>query len=75
MPVADITIATDPFYSDTNLAHLRRGVTALNSGKVVLHDAKTQSIEGYLKDYTNPYLVELVKGAWERAAVKKQIEK
>ena len=34
----DITTETDPFYSESNLAHLRRGVAALNSGKGVVHD-------------------------------------
>jgi len=31
----DITVEADPFYSESNLAHLRRGVAALNSGKGV----------------------------------------
>ena len=26
-------VTTDPFYNESNLAHLRRGVAALNSGK------------------------------------------
>ena len=34
----DVTTASDPFYSESNLAHLRRGVAALNSGKGVEHD-------------------------------------
>ena len=34
----DITTDPDLFYSDSNLAHLRRGVAALNSGKGVEHD-------------------------------------
>jgi len=29
----DITTEPDPFYSECHLAHLRRGVDALNSGK------------------------------------------
>jgi DNA-damage-inducible protein J len=29
----EISIESDPFYSESNLAHLRRGVAALNSGK------------------------------------------
>ena len=33
----DITIDSDPFYGESNLAHLRRGVDALNSGKGVEH--------------------------------------
>jgi len=31
-------ITTDPFYSESNLAHLRRGVAALNNGRGVEHD-------------------------------------
>jgi len=34
----EVTTVTDPFFSDSNLAHLRRGVAALNSGKGVEHD-------------------------------------
>ena len=34
----DVTVSLDPFYNESNLAHLRRGVTALNSGKGVEHD-------------------------------------
>ena len=34
----EITTVSDPFYSESNLAHLRRGVAALNSGKGVEHD-------------------------------------
>ena len=34
----DITTESDPFYSDSNLAHLRRGVAALNAGKGVEHN-------------------------------------
>jgi len=34
----DITTKSDPFYSESNLAHLRRGIVALNSGKGVEHD-------------------------------------
>ena len=33
----DVTTESDPFYSESNLDHLRRGVTALNSGKGVEH--------------------------------------
>jgi len=29
----EVTTETDPFYNESNLAHLRRGVAALNSGK------------------------------------------
>ena len=34
----DVTTEPDPFYSESNLAHLRRGVAALNSGKGVEGD-------------------------------------
>jgi len=34
----DVTTEPDPFYSESNLAHLRRGVAALNSGKGIEHD-------------------------------------
>jgi len=34
----DITTETDPFYSESNLAHLRRGIVALNSGKGIERD-------------------------------------
>jgi len=34
----EVTTESDPFYSERNLAHLRRGVAALNSGKGVVHD-------------------------------------
>ena len=34
----DITTESDPFYSESNLAHLRRGVAALNSGEGVEHE-------------------------------------
>ena len=34
----DVTTESDPFYSESNLAHLRRGVAALNSGKGIEHD-------------------------------------
>ena len=33
----DVTTESDPFYSESHLAHLRRGVAALNSGKGVQH--------------------------------------
>jgi DNA-damage-inducible protein J len=33
----EITTEADPFYSAANLAHLRRGVAALNGGKGVEH--------------------------------------
>ena len=31
-------VSMDPFYSENNVAHLRRGVTALNTGLGVEHD-------------------------------------
>ena len=31
-------ISTDPFYSESNMAHLRRGIEALNAGKWVEHE-------------------------------------
>ena len=31
-------VTADPFYSDSNLAHLHRGIQALNEGKGVEHD-------------------------------------
>ncbi|MGN0372648.1 MAG: type II toxin-antitoxin system RelB/DinJ family antitoxin [Enterocloster sp.] len=31
-------VTADPFYSDSNLAHLHRGIKALNEGKGVEHD-------------------------------------
>ena len=31
-------INADPFYSESNLAHLRRGVAALNAGEGVEHE-------------------------------------
>jgi DNA-damage-inducible protein J len=31
-------ITADPFYSDSNMAHLRRGIAALNAGKGVEHE-------------------------------------
>lgn len=31
-------ISLDPFYSESNMAHLRRGIEALNAGKGVEHD-------------------------------------
>jgi len=34
----EVTTVSDPFFSEENLAHLRRGVAALNSGKGVEHD-------------------------------------
>lgn len=31
-------VSVDPFYSERNLAHLRRGISALNSGKGTEHE-------------------------------------
>lgn len=31
-------VSIDPFYSETNMAHLRRGADALNAGKGVEHE-------------------------------------
>lgn len=31
-------VSADPFYSDSNMEHLRRGVAALNAGKGVAHE-------------------------------------
>lgn len=31
-------ISADPFYSESNMAHLRRGIDALNAGKGVEHE-------------------------------------
>ena len=39
----DVTTESDPFYSESNLAHLRRGVAALNSGKGLEHDIIEES--------------------------------
>ena len=34
-------VSVDPFYSDSNIAQLRRGVEALNAGKGIEHDIIT----------------------------------
>ena len=31
-------LTADPFYSDSNMAHLRRGIASLNAGKGVEHE-------------------------------------
>lgn len=31
-------VSVDPFYSESNMAHLRRGVEALDAGKGVEHE-------------------------------------
>ena len=35
-------VSIDPFYSESNMAHLRRGMEALNEGKGVEHDLNNQ---------------------------------
>ena len=39
----DVTTESDPFYSESNLAHLRRGIVALNNGQGI----EREMIEGY----------------------------
>ena len=34
----DVTTEIDPFYNESNFAHLRRGIAALNSGKGIERD-------------------------------------
>ena len=34
----DVAINSDPFYSENNIAHLRRGIIALNAGKGIEND-------------------------------------
>ena len=34
----DVTTIADPFFGESNLAHLRRGVAALNAGHGVEHE-------------------------------------
>jgi len=41
-------LTADPFYSESNMAHLRRGVAALNAGKGVEHE--TIEVDGNEKD-------------------------
>lgn len=31
-------VSADPFYSESNMAHLRRGIAALNAGNGTAHD-------------------------------------
>lgn len=31
-------LSADPFYSESNMAHLRRGIAALNTGKGAVHE-------------------------------------
>jgi DNA-damage-inducible protein J len=37
----DITTEMDPFYSESNLAHLRRGLNALNNGQGIVREIET----------------------------------
>ena len=48
---------------------------AVNPVKPDDKEPKVESIMGILKQYANPDLRELEKGAWERAAVEKYLEK
>ena len=34
----ELSAAPDPFYAESNIAHLRRGIAQLNAGKGVQHD-------------------------------------
>ena len=34
----ELALNPDPFYSESNLAHLRRGIAAFNAGKGVEHE-------------------------------------
>ena len=34
----EVTAEPDPFYSESNMAHLRRGIAQLNAGMGVQHD-------------------------------------
>ena len=43
--------------------------------KKSLPNSERESMMGCLRQYTNPALLELEKGAWERAAVEKYLEK
>lgn len=38
-------VSVDPFYSESNMAHLRRGIDALNAGKGVLHEPIEVEVE------------------------------
>ena len=31
-------VSADPFYSESNMEHLRRGIAALNAGRGVMHE-------------------------------------
>ena len=33
-----VEVSVDPFYSESNLSHLRRGIAALNAGKGLEHE-------------------------------------
>lgn len=38
-------INADPFYSESNMAHLRRGIAALNAGQGVAHEPIEDDVE------------------------------
>lgn len=38
-------VSADPFYSESNMAHLRRGIAALNAGAGVEHDIVEEADE------------------------------
>ena len=46
----DFKIAIDPFYSESNLAHLRRGMDALDAGKGVEHEIAEDESNGENND-------------------------
>ena len=39
-------IAAEPFYSETNMEHLRRGIAALNDGHGVEHELIEDNVDG-----------------------------
>ena len=41
-------VSADPFYSESNMAYLRRGIAALNAGKGVEHELIEDDDEDYL---------------------------
>ena len=38
-------VSADPFYSESNMAHLRRGIAALNAGKGSEHEIRGEDTE------------------------------
>ena len=40
-----IEVSADPFYSESNMAHLRRGIAALNAGKGSEHEILGEDTE------------------------------